>query len=266
MLPLRRSQNLMYGASGTPYMKPQSLTQNSGVITAVMNGSSFTVTPTGLVAHTLYYLYMTSAGLVTSLNPPSQGPGASGWLLVGAFYTNNLAVVSIGAFISISDRPSSDWWFVNNTIPTALYCPGGTNPSYGTEGSNIYRLRRDGENLVGEWNFRQTSAGNAGNGNYMLRALFPIHETYYRPNTVVTYGAAIGSIFTHVANGAGSRGVGSITLFANNLTEFGVTLGNDPQDWSNAPTNSNFAQANLRFNIAYTYKVQGWTNTPLCDL
>ncbi len=89
---------------------PNSLTQSSGTITAVMGTKVYTVVTSGLAANTRYQLYIVPGGtLVYSTNENSVGPaGYASWILVGAFYANGQVAVSFGSFISsLYDAPTT---------------------------------------------------------------------------------------------------------------------------------------------------------------
>lgn len=241
--------------------------------------STLNVALPSMTENTRYQIYaVLNAGnleLVISQNENSQGPaGYGGWKLVGSFYSNNLSPVSFGGFLNISGRPVSDWWDTSTDIPKAFKATN-VDPSFGTLDTNIYRLRRDGDHIQGEWYIRQTAQGSAGSGTYQVMHPFPLDRPHYiqGPGST-TWRSALGTVgILELAPGSW-RGVSELmipfdTFGTNNficpmgLTQNGgSTLANN---WGNIVPLGGGGQI-LTITIKYKYKVSGWTETPIEDL
>lgn len=91
------------------FLIPDSLIHSAGTITAIFGSKFYSTFLTGLVANTLYYLYILPNGtMVFSTSANSIGPaGQSAWTLIGAFYANGLAIVGFGTFVNIEGPPST---------------------------------------------------------------------------------------------------------------------------------------------------------------
>lgn len=102
------------------YIIPNSLTHSSGIITAVMNTTQYSVSLTGLTAITLYYLYLRTNAGVTQLFYSAATPSVyrityPEATLVGAFYSNGLSPVAFGSFVNIEGSPESNVFAFNAT-------------------------------------------------------------------------------------------------------------------------------------------------------
>jgi len=62
---------------------------------------------------------------------------------------------------------STDWQTMNTNVGTFLKSTGSL-PSYGTVVNNTARYRRDGSDLLLEWDFTQGAGGTIGSGSYLI--------------------------------------------------------------------------------------------------
>lgn len=230
----------------------------------------------GLTANTLYFVYAVPLGSSFSLQYSTSIPsvyriGVPQSALVGAFYSNNFTTPAFAAFVNIDGVPRTEWWATNNTIPTALI-GSVSNPAFGTMSHNLYRLKRSGEDIEGEWNMRQTAAGSPGSGFYIVTFPFPILESYYRTNQTDAAQADLGTISIREFVPGSWRINSTLSLPANNTQGMFGDLGGIQSgstvvgDWGTPFVPFGGSGQQLRIGIKYKYKVSGWSNTPLKDL
>lgn len=230
-----------------------------------------------LAAHTLYMVYaVRNSGnieLRITTNVNSIGPvGFLGWKLIGAFYSNNLVSIGFGGFVNIDGVPESEWWVANSAIGSSFLTGSSGNPSYGTVQVNIYKLKRVGDHIVGQWDYRQNAAGTTGSGAYYIKQPFQADLTLYKPNPAQTFVGRLGEMSTVELTSGAYVGVSNVYIpgnFPDQLSAIqglvnGSTAGGLKGDWGSSF--SHFAVAEIIFGLRFDYKVSGWTKTPLKDL
>lgn len=133
--------------------------------------SALTVGLPSLSANSRYQVYAviisTQVQLVVSNRENSQGPlGYSSWKLVGSFYSNGKTPVSFGSLVNIKGKPSTEW------ISDGVVRIGATTtaPTKGTIDFDELLYKIDGKHVFISSNFRQTTLGTNGAGDY----LFPV--------------------------------------------------------------------------------------------
>lgn len=143
------------------------LTTNDNEILADATGGTFTLTLPTAVGNTGKVFYMkkidSSANVVTVATTSSQ--------TIDGSTTRNLAtqneswtVVSDGANWVANDHFASTPWVSYSVSITAA----GSNPTKGTVAADNGVWRRIGDSVEIRWQYRQTAAGAAGNGNYRI--------------------------------------------------------------------------------------------------
>ena len=217
-----------------------------------------------LVANTLYMIYaVVSSGVVVmriSTNVNSVGPaGFTSWKLVGAFYSNGLASVAFGSFVTIDGVPTSGE-ILHNCIPTI---PGGTNPTKGTTSTDRFVYVRRGNIAFCRHEYIQTApgtAGSGGNGQYYWSLPFNIDTNNFG-----------------LAGGNGYQVNGNTFIFNNSVSGFYGAI--QPQDVAGNFRYITTTAANIQGTGSYAlnvsghqqgarfeFPVTGWLNTPLKDL
>lgn len=257
------------------YIIPESLTHSLGVISATVNGVGYTCTLSGLTANTLYFLYLrpgqVNIQFVTTV-PSSYRASFPQAILIGAFYSNNLTSVSFGAFISIVGIPESDWMDMNTTIGSTTFLHAVTsNPSYGTVIYNNYRVKRKGDEVFGEWNFKQGAAGGAGSGHYLIKLAFLPDLLKYKNAASEGGLGTVGMLRFQEGSLGAFNGNSLLYLYApfsdiigaqvTGTNAAGNALGGQ---W--ASDKNHLGVSNLVWGMEYHYIVSGWTKTPLKDL
>lgn len=138
-----------------------------------------------LAANSLYMVFVVLVSGVVELristNVNSVGPsGFAAWKLVGAFYSNNGPMTfAFGSFVNIKGTPET------NTVNAGPLVFDATiaAPTKGTTVVDRTEWVRRGENMYFRADYRQRTAGTAGNGIYMI--LFPsgiladLNKVYY---------------------------------------------------------------------------------------
>lgn len=110
------------------YMIPDTLTHNSGIITAVINGITFTVAVGSPTGSTLYFLYLFNGTLQQSTTVPSTYRASNvGASLIGAYYSTGTVSPAWGSFVTIEGNPTSEYFaftptgtFTTNTTYTGF--------------------------------------------------------------------------------------------------------------------------------------------------
>ena len=256
------------------YIIPESLTHNSGTISATVNGVNYTCSLSGLTANTLYFLYLRSGQsniqFVTTV-PSSYRASFPEAILIGAFYANGLSSVAFGSFVNIEGEPSSDWWDARTDIGANFLTGASGNPSYGTTTTNIYKIRREGNRILGYWRYRQTGAGGGGSGNYYIKQLFPAIDTYYRADNSQIYVGKVGEFHgKEVTSGAYLVSTYMFVAPSPNQDKLqvriaGVVSGSTLEgDWGSAI--HHLAVANISYGFDYDYVTSSFSLTPLKDL
>lgn len=224
------------------------LSHSAGVISAYINGVLFQVSVGTLTANTLYMIYYTSAGLVISTNVNSVGPsGYSGWVLVGAFYSNGLSSVGFGAFIKdVNSPPQSETW---DWLPTGAWTGNVTYTGKALRNKEFIELT-----VV-----MTCSAAPSPNVQQSFNNPTNITMDTTKANGSNFYAAGVG---TCQDSGVNSRGcimqsLGGIIYpyWINSITIDGVVL-TLPFTWG----------AGDVITANYKFPVTGWTATPLKDL
>lgn len=232
-----------------------------------------------LAANTLYFVYaQVVSGVVAlrvSVSAPSvyrvANPTAK---IVGAFYAN--MTPSFGVFVNIDGIPSTELWQSGVLSISAT----GSNP---TKGGGLFvdrvQTRRHGNRIFQEYEYRQTTVGAAGSGNYLINIPgfaadlslisgnsdgFSGAGGSWRPFSVLGYGGISDS-----STGT-SSGWAQCQMYSVN-TQFRV--------WMNVTNTGGAAQVGgwganffplsnsfVNFGLKIDFPAVGLTNTPLKDL
>jgi hypothetical protein len=264
------------------------LSHSSGTIT--MTGSSSTYLTIGgqqyqvtsnlsrlistdvtMAANTRYQIYAVVSGgalaLRISANENSVGPaGFTSWKLVGSLMANQAA--TFASFLNIRGIPSSSLY---SDGPLSLTSTGGGAAKGGTIVRDILLTQRIGNMVFHRMEYRQSTAGTAGSGFYVINLPFDI-DSQVSTSTDVTanYTAPAGVQASAWGEGtitdSTSRGHMWFRPYDTNSftaeTEVAFTGANL---WG--PSGS-YAMNNANYTFAgtITYPVQGWSNTPIEDL
>lgn len=226
---------------------------------------------------TRYQVFLVVVGgqpaLRISTNENSVGPvGFGSWNLVGSFYTNNLSPVTLGAFINVDGIPESDWMPMNTTIGASTFLHALTSdPSYGTVIFNNYRVRRRADEVLGEWNFKQGSAGGPGNGHYLIKLAFAPDLQRYKNAASEGGLGTIGMMRFQEGSLGTFNGNSVLYLYAPFADIIGAqVLGTNSAgnslggNW--AHDKNHLGVSNLVWGMDYHYIVSGWTKTPIRNL
>lgn len=229
-----------------------------------------------MVANTRYQVFaVVNSGVVelrVSLNENSVGPsGFTRWLLIGSFYANGLASVAFGSFVNINGVPETDWWDARTDIGANFLTGASGNPSYGTTTTNIYKIKRIGNRILGYWRYRQTAAGGGGSGNYYIKQLFPAIDTYYRADNSQIYVGKVGEFHGKEVT-SGAYLVSTYMFVAPNPNQdklqvriAGVVSGSTLEgDWGSAI--HHLGVANISYGFDYDYVTSSFDMTPIKDL
>lgn len=224
-----------------------------------------------LAANTLYHVYLCVSsnivGLVVSANGPSTGPtGFSQNRYVGRLRTQSgsanvaeLAVVNV--IVGSGDEIPMP--IVGTFETTSSFTVLGTvsNPTPGA-GTTYYRQTvREGEWAIIRYEIRQTVAGTAGSGSYLLPLPSGLTIDYSRVNSLSTLYTSLGNV------GFGTMLSGSTFLYAaaqvNNSGAYAnrifVGLSNDtvtPAEWSS--TTAAFTNATTTLSITARVPITEW--------
>lgn len=242
------------------FLVPDSLVHSSGTITATFGVNAYAVgvgTPT---ANTLYFLYLRSnAGvpqLVSSTSVPSvyrvSQPEA---LLVGAYYSDGVAVPVFGSFVNIEGVPKSQIMAYTPTLT------GETNGLVYTNQVTTGRVRYDGDQMYIEVNTGFTGTPGTGTGRFYWRM----------PKTVDINKMLIReTIFsTNCTTGGGNNLQLQGVVIIDNTANFAYVNGHSTTvvagSWN--PTFPSASIINLdSMGFRTTLPFVGGTNTPLKDL
>lgn len=206
-----------------------------------------------MTANSLYMIYVVLSGGVVSLrissNVNSVGPaGFSVWKLVGAFYANSFAPVSLGSFVTIDGPPT--------TITPVV--DGGTLATFfvGFPSFTISRYNwiRQGSLLTVQWRLDSVT-GNA------TSARFPL------PRNIQSEDVGSGRIGTYAGqNGGGNASGGSmIGLFS---TDVGFAGPNLTGAAISLQTGSQVVGASAPTTLTgdFSTNIVQWSSIPLKDL
>lgn len=100
-------------ANSTQHLIPDSLTQNAGVVTAVIGAATLTVNVGSPAANTIYFLYMRMNGPTSTLfsvvtTPSVYRASFPEAILIGAYYSNGAASPAFGSFVNINGIPMTN--------------------------------------------------------------------------------------------------------------------------------------------------------------
>ena len=148
--------------------------------------------------------------------------------------TNNetIKLVSDGTNWEILDRSSSTPWTAFPSVAAGTLITGSTtDPTYGTTSTNSARWRREGENMLIEWDYAQTSGGTDGSGvyffnlpsGYVIDSSIDVNTNITSATSSVMQQASIGSGYLHYANGA-SASRGDCTIIPYSTTQLKIYL------------------------------------------
>lgn len=217
-----------------------------------------------LAANSLYMVFAVVVSGVVQLrissNFNSVGPtGFDAWKLVAAFYSNNGPMtVSFGSFVNIKGTPHT------NTVAAGPVFFDATimAPTKGTVLIDRSEWVRRGENMYFRVDYRQTTAGTAGNGIYEI--VFPTN-LLADPNKMY-YGNSINNVRGK------SQFTGNKTISSGHpymVDPDRVRLVGDSDVDPGNPWSSVFqplSNINSDVSIFIEVPIVGWDNTPLEDL
>ena len=230
-----------------------------------------------LTASTRYQIFAVTVGgqptLRISINENSVGPSGFGsWLLIGSFYTNNLSPVTFGAFVSVDGVPESDWMAMNTTIGASTFLHAVTaNPSYGAVIFNQYRVRRRADEVLGEWNFKQGTAGGSGSGHYLIKLPFLPDLQQYK-NAASEGGLGTIGFLRFQEGSLGTFNGNSVLYIYAPFTDIigaqvvGTNAAGNSLGGNWAHDKNHLGVTNLVWGMDFHYIVSGWKRTPIRDL
>ncbi len=230
-----------------------------------------------LVAHNLYMIYAVrnsgNTELRISSNVNSVGPsGFASWKLVGAFYANSTP--AFGVFVNITGVPETGLWAAGTVTLTDT---AGTATKGGSPFVDRIWIRRSGNRIYQEFEYRQTTSGNAGGGQYLITLPgFTVDQTFVTPNTGSYIGAGgAGLTFSTLGYGEITDGSG---INAKMLCQL-YTGGTQFRAWLHQISTTGvpvvggwganffaFSNATLTWSCKVDFPAVGLTNTQLVDL
>jgi len=151
-----------------------------------------------------------------------------------------------------------------------------TDPSFGSVETNNARWKRDGSDLLLDWTFRQSSAGGAGSGMYLLDIAqlgisfdltrVKINTTIQNGNTTNIAGSIDSTLGSVTMSNDQYLGHGSLHAYSSTELKIKVTPAfyNDNttrgQAWGNSAT-IHFGNTPMQVSIEVRIPIQGWEAT-----
>ena len=262
--------------SGALYLVPDSLTQNAGVITAVIGNRIYTGAVTGSAnVRQQIYLVPGQTTLVLSTNPNSIGPaGYSNWILIGAFYPGDVDD-SWGAEVNIVGLPrtireDTDEFGKSFGIAYSglIQDQNGTDVQSGSPVINFRRYHVHGElGLFSGGYYHTTTPGTGGVGVYGIRIpqnmLIRMEQVTGSNTGIAGFGGAGGGDL------GGGRHSSATARNGRNGNEFHLQIVDDDDSgaWGGNAEN-NYSMAGLFVGVAWSrmaFRLEGETNEQLID-
>jgi hypothetical protein len=162
----------------------------------------------------------------------------------------------------ISHAARTKWANFASVAAGTLITATTTNPTYGTTANNVAQWRRNGSHVEIKWDYRQTTAGTAGAGNYLFNIpSFLSIDSSVLVNTQIgsTAGAgndsgSIGEITLTYSTGTMAKG--SVIAYSTTQLKGWLYSGGASAIWG--PASFDFAvNAAAAFNIRAAYQVNG---------
>lgn len=227
------------------YLIPESLTHNSGIITAVVFGQSYTVNVGTPAANTLFFLYLNAGSLISTTTVPSTyrstNPNAN---LIGAWYSNGLATPAWGSFVNIEGVPKT------SRISYDIKTTGGTQ-AWGTITADAMSWERIGNRIFvsGRLTLGVRTAVEGRLGMPFTATDLPspnenVGTVGYGATTSVTYGLLCTSGISYVIGAFNTGGAGMLS------GQIGTAI---------------FADSTA-ISPSWSCPISGWSNAPLKDL
>ena len=167
---------------------------------------------------------------------------------------------------------SSDWEDFPSVAAGTLIEGTTSDPTFGTTSVNKARWRREGPNMIIEWDFLQTTAGTAGSGAYLFNLPSGLSiDTTAKPVNTITTGASastqmnsrVGTASFQVGNsGSSSHGIFSVAPYsATQLKIYGSFVGEDSGADSNIFGSSffGFTLNPMFLSLRAVVPIQGWS-------
>lgn len=206
-------------------------------------------------ANTRYQVYAVinsgDVALVISQNENSVGPaGYSSWKLVGSFYSNGLASVAFGAFLSITGVPK--------TLSQVSWLPTG-NWNVNTAYSGLYI--RDGSDAIINVNLTLSGAPNAA----VMRVNAP-SNMLIALSEYLSSSAYIADAVGHASQGGTGYNFQIGNLTVSNMTFIYQSAVSGSQTEVNATLPFAWAAGGQLYIRNLKVPIQGWSNTAIEDL
>lgn len=172
--------------------------------------------------------------------------------------TNDFALKFGGISISRSSYPTgtpiSDWQSYTLTIGST-----GTVPTKGTVSIDAARYRRIGDSLEIRYQYKQTSAGASGTGNY----LFPIPSGFSIDTSKVTASTSDNTVpaVGHLSVQATTEGLGVGAIQAYDSTRLWAYAITSANSFQVGATNFNLGQASVLYSFTAIVPILGWSSS-----
>lgn len=226
-------------------------------------------TDVSMAANTRYQVYAAVSGGVVvlriSANENSVGPsGFTAWKLVGSFYSNGGS--TFGAFVSINTTPNTGW--INNGVVNITSIGGGAGG--GSTAVNTTWIRRVGDSAQIRLDYRQTSGGSLGTGDYLFALPAGLSMDVNKVNVYAT-AEGLGGFLTNgilgsgLVSNAGNSGVCIVVPYdSTNVRLAGDDSANSQFYIGQSAYGLN--AATLNYAAEFTVPIVGWSITPIEDL
>jgi len=107
-----------------------------------------------------FEVYGASSSNTVSIFNSVTLPGSSGSKFILEYFGSGSVYSSTNA--------DTDWNNISNVSAGTFITATTTNPAYGTVATNKAQWKRQGSDLLLRWDYRQTTAGTAGSGQYLI--------------------------------------------------------------------------------------------------
>lgn len=158
-------QTTLYHPPGQQrHLIPTSLTGGASTV-AVIFGTNYSISLTGLAANTLYFLYWTGSALVFNTTVPSSYITLANptYYLIGAFYSNGNSSVGFGSYVNIIGSPSTG---VVPFVPVVRTNTGGGVANFSVAPTGYWM--RTGGKLYWNAGFAVSSGGLTGTAGALI--------------------------------------------------------------------------------------------------
>ena len=195
-------------------------------------------------------------------NFQSSGPNNIDLKAFGSQVTTNKNTLE--AILDMEVPIMTDWVNFPSTDAGVLITGTTSDPSYGTVVTNIARWRRVGSNMEIEWNYRQTGAGSAGSGIYLLNLPpgYNIDLAQVPANTGETVGVAYKDSTVGQFSSANLDGNVAVYSETQLKADVGVLVGSSSgiNVWGSA-SGQDFNVAAMSFGIKASVPIDAWEAT-----